>query len=151
MPGGHLEVGESWEQCALREVLEETGLRIQHARFVFVTNHMVDSGAQYVTIFMRADAPRVRACPRRPVRCSHDSAYEHERGPEATHNALQDEEPQLREPEKCEAWQWCNWPEVPRPVFSPLELLLRTDFGPDKPCHTTSFDGLSQNSMLPHN
>ena len=62
LPGGHLEVGESWEQCALREVLEETGLRLQRARFVFVTNNLVDSGAHYVTIFMRADAPRVRRC-----------------------------------------------------------------------------------------
>ncbi len=36
LPGGHLEVGEGWQACALREVLEETGLELPHARFVFV-------------------------------------------------------------------------------------------------------------------
>ena len=62
------------------------------------------------------------------------------------HNALQGEEPQLREPEKCEGWQWCTWPDVPRPVFSPLELLLQTDYKPDEPCRTIGFDSLSQSA-----
>ena len=143
LPGGHLEVGESWEQCAVREVLEETGLRIQSAHFVFVTNNMVDSGAHYVTIFMRAAAPRVRAC-----FCSTWSDRCMKRllmsFVETAHTARQDEEPQLREPAKCEGWQWCSWPDVPRPVFGPLELLLRSNYEPDKPCRTTSADSLAQ-------
>ena len=36
LPGGHLELGESWEACALREVQEETGLELPSAQFVFV-------------------------------------------------------------------------------------------------------------------
>ena len=62
LPGGHLEVGESWEHCAIREVMEETGIQIQGhgVRLVFVTNSMVGDGAQYVTMFMRADMSVVR-------------------------------------------------------------------------------------------
>ena len=33
LPGGHLEMGESWEACAAREVLEETGLEVSGLRF----------------------------------------------------------------------------------------------------------------------
>jgi 8-oxo-dGTP diphosphatase len=36
-PGGHLELGESWEHCAAREVLEETNLSIENLKFIHVT------------------------------------------------------------------------------------------------------------------
>lgn len=55
MPGGHLEFGESFENCATREVLEETGLTVQNVRFLTATNDvMEDEGKHYVTIFMGA-------------------------------------------------------------------------------------------------
>lgn len=38
LPGGHLEMMESWEECARREVLEETGLDICDVKFLHVTN-----------------------------------------------------------------------------------------------------------------
>ena len=38
LPGGHLEFGESWEDCALREVEEEVGITINNLHFVTATN-----------------------------------------------------------------------------------------------------------------
>ena len=34
------------------------------------------------------------------------------------------------EPEKCEAWQWFRWTALPRPLFLPLQNLLKTTFDP---------------------
>lgn len=59
MPGGHLEFGESWETCAAREVLEETGLVVTNARFASAVNSVFGNTAHYVTIFMRADLQEV--------------------------------------------------------------------------------------------
>lgn len=54
-PGGHLEFGESWEACAQREVLEETGLPLADVQFYAVTNDVFhETGKHYVTIFMCA-------------------------------------------------------------------------------------------------
>lgn len=36
----------------------------------------------------------------------------------------------IMEPERCEEWRWCGWDEIPRPVFLPLENLLKTAFTP---------------------
>ena len=55
LPGGHLELGETWERCAKREVLEETGLKIKNVRFMAVTNDIFSENKHYVTIFVTAD------------------------------------------------------------------------------------------------
>ena len=36
------------------------------------------------------------------------------------------------EPEKCEKWEWFNWEELPRPLFVPVENLLKQGFNPFK-------------------
>ncbi|KAJ5776059.1 uncharacterized protein N7511_001070 [Penicillium nucicola] len=54
LPGGHLEFGESFETCAEREVLEETGQKISDVRFLTAANSIVDGKKHYVTIFMGA-------------------------------------------------------------------------------------------------
>jgi 8-oxo-dGTP diphosphatase len=56
VPGGHLEFGESFEDTARREVMEETGLEITNVRFGAVTNDtFVDEGKHYVTVWMLSD------------------------------------------------------------------------------------------------
>ena len=55
-PGGHLEFGESWEACATREVMEETGIEIKNLRFGMVTNDVFEKEQKhYITIFIVAD------------------------------------------------------------------------------------------------
>lgn len=56
IPGGHLEFGETFEDTAKREVLEETGLAIKNVRFGAVTNdYFRDEGRHYVTVWVLSD------------------------------------------------------------------------------------------------
>ena len=55
-PGGHLEFNESLENCAKREVLEETGIEIKNIRFETITNDIFkDEEKHYITIFMLSE------------------------------------------------------------------------------------------------
>ncbi len=52
-PGGHLEYGESWEACARRETLEETGLELGELSFLTATNDIfTEEEKHYITLFM---------------------------------------------------------------------------------------------------
>lgn len=39
-------------------------------------------------------------------------------------------EPELREPDKSEDWQWCRWQRLPAPLFSPVEAFIATGYRP---------------------
>lgn len=41
-------------------------------------------------------------------------------------------EAELREPLKCERWEWHDWGSLPSPLFPPLESLRRQGFHPTR-------------------
>ena len=98
-PGGHLEWNESFETCARREVMEETGLTIKRAHFFTITNDIfTNEQRHYITVFMLAD--------------------------------IASGVPEVKEPDKCEVWKWFSWKELPRPLFLPVENLLKQGLDP---------------------
>lgn len=54
-PGGHLEFGESYEDCAKRECREEAGIEIKNVRFLRLSNLKKYDGKHYVDIGIVAE------------------------------------------------------------------------------------------------
>ncbi|BBG94408.1 hypothetical protein Prudu_002684, partial [Prunus dulcis] len=97
---------ESFEECAARELKEETGLDIDKKRMEFVTARtdelLLEGGkpCQYASVSMRA-------------------VMEHGDG-----------EPQNVEPELCDGWDWYEWDNLPKPLFRPLHNAVLAGFNP---------------------
>ncbi|KAF9734629.1 hypothetical protein PMIN06_009976 [Paraphaeosphaeria minitans] len=81
-PGGHLEYGESFAECAKREVLEETGLEVDNVKFLVATNDVFGEGKHYVTVFVTCRIVGENTAP------------------------------QPMEPEKCARWDWIPWAQM---------------------------------------
>lgn len=79
-PGGHLEPGESFVECAVREVKEETGLAAVNVRFLLIGNYRF-KGKQYVDIDMVADCLDGEPIALEPEKCSEWRWYHKERLP----------------------------------------------------------------------
>src|SRR3989338_2191569 len=55
-PGGHLEFMESIFDAAIREVKEESGVKVENPRFLCITNDIFEKeNKHYITIFVSAD------------------------------------------------------------------------------------------------
>ena len=54
-PGGHLEFAESVEECACRELLEETGLKAMSFHLGPWVNDVMENQKHYVTLFVFVD------------------------------------------------------------------------------------------------
>ena len=52
-PGGHLDFGETPEQCAIRVTQEEVGIEITNVRFIAATNDIFEAdGKHYISLWM---------------------------------------------------------------------------------------------------
>ncbi|KAJ1663177.1 hypothetical protein IW140_005657 [Coemansia sp. RSA 1813] len=137
LPGGHLEVGESWSVCAQREVLEECGVELlSELVHVGTTNSIFSDNVptkHYITLYMAPKAPAFKGSVR------------------------------LMEPDKCSQWIWVSWKElvdgkaalyrdacndgasksweplVLEPLFLPLKNLIN-QFGSKSPFDTSHAD-----------
>lgn len=96
-PGGHLEFEESIEDCAKRELFEETNLKIRNIRFGPYTNDIFNEEQKhYITLFVVAE---------------YDSGVL-----------------SVKEPKKCEKWEWFSWSQLPEPKFLPIQNLQKQKF-----------------------
>jgi 8-oxo-dGTP diphosphatase len=101
LPGGHLEYGESLTAGAKRELLEETGLKVDDLEFINITND-----------------------PRSGGKDSDDEHWIHfvflAKGVRG--------EPKNTEPDKCEGWEWFSSDKLPKPIFFGHKKLLKAIF-----------------------
>lgn len=96
IPGGHLEMGESFEGAAIKEVWEETGLRIKNPKVFCVTNNLETfrlEGIHFVSVNLVAES------------------YEGI--------------PKVMEEEKCEGWNWVDPHHLPQPHFDASANAIR--------------------------
>ncbi len=55
LPGGRLEYGETFAECAVREIKEETGLDVEVVRFLFLSEAIApDRSRHIVNVYLKA-------------------------------------------------------------------------------------------------
>ncbi|MCL4374707.1 NUDIX hydrolase [Patescibacteria group bacterium] len=69
--GGHLEFGESFNDCVRREIDEEVGIKVTNIRQVIATNDIFhQEHKHYVSVFMACDYVSGDPIAREPDKCS---------------------------------------------------------------------------------
>ncbi len=82
-PGGHLENGESVVDCARREVLEETSLKIKNLRHLGFTDKTFTIGLhQYITLLVSSDYDSGNAKVQEPDKCECWQWFDYQQLPE---------------------------------------------------------------------
>jgi len=95
VPGGHIEFGETIEDCCKREVLEEAGIIIENLEIVtWGENIYLDKDHHSVSAF---------------VFCT----------------AKKGQEPKNMEPDKCDGWEWFDIDEIPKNLSFNYDPVLK--------------------------
>ncbi len=82
-PGGHLEFGETVEDCARREVAEEAGIRVRNIRSSGFTNDVfIDANKHYVTLFVSSEYESGEVRVMEPDKCEQWQWFRWDRLPE---------------------------------------------------------------------
>lgn len=95
IPGGHIELGETFENAATREIQEETGLIIREPQVIAVTNNLETfkkENKHYVSVVLLAK--------------NYEGNLEN------------------KEPHKCEGWHWIDPNDIPHPHFDASEQAI---------------------------
>lgn len=95
LPGGHLEFGETLEQCAIREVKEEVGIDIKQIEIItFGENLFLEKDYHSISIFIFS-------------------------------TIKEGEIVKNMEPHKCDGWSWFNIEELPKQLSFNYEPILK--------------------------
>lgn len=93
IPGGGLEMGETFEAGAIREIQEEVGIEIKNPQVIAVSNNLEtyrEEGVHYISVVLLAES------------------FEGE--------------PKIMEPNKCAELLWCDPRDLPQPHFDASRL-----------------------------
>jgi len=88
-PGGHLEFGETIEDCGKRELIEETGIDLSKLTPIdagYTNDIFYCDNKHYITLYNIYNLPTKIT-------------------------------PELKEPDKCFEWRWISLEKLPEPLF----------------------------------
>jgi len=95
LPGGHMELGENFEDTCIREVKEETDIIITCVDKAGFSNNLIEKeGLHYVTLYFLAGWDM-------------------------------NQEPKLMEPDSCEGWQWFDLRELPNNIWENVRTIVK--------------------------